>query len=280
MMSEKELPKPGDKIPIEKCDVSKLNMRYGQPFPADEDDEMLIANIAGRVRRDVKERVTELISFRPEGDGYGAYKGGRRLQAVKIAGVKELVVGKDCVVRDVTDQEAADASWTENLPFLRKQVDPITRAEKLRDRLADSGLSLRELAKRDGIAVSTYSEWESLLKLTPKMRDAVREGNILYSDAREVTRLEPGKELQDKLATVAQEQGMEAFKEELAKVPTGKSRRGAPPGIYDFIKVSWDTRYKPDMEDLEKLSKQAKAAEKELPEYAKEVLRERARSAA
>lgn len=279
-MSEKELPKPGDKIPIEKCHVSKLNMRYGQPFPADEEDEMLIANIAGRVRRDVKERVTELISFRPEGDGYGAYKGGRRLQAMKVADVKELIVGKDCLVRDVTDEEAADASWTENLEFLRKQVDPITRAEKLRDRLAFTGLSLRELARRDGVGVGTYSEWSALLKLTPKMKEVVSGGKILYTDAREVARLDLGEELQDKLAAVAQEQGMEAFKEELAKVPTGKRRRGAPPGIYEFIKVSWDTRYKPDMEDLKKLQEQAKAAEKELPEYVKEVLRERARSAA
>lgn len=278
-MAERKLPKIGDRIPIGKIHISETNMRHGQPFPQDPEDETLLANVRARMRRKEKETITELISLRPEGDGYGVYKGGRRFQAMKLAGANELVVGEDSIVRDVSDEEAADASWIENLEFLRKGVDPITRAEKLAERQAFSGLTLRQLATRDGVGVSTYSEWLTMERLSPKMKEVVRNRQILYTDGLELAKMELGTELQDKLAEVAAKEGREAFKEEVAKLPTARRKRGIPPGIYEITRITWDTRHKPDMELYEKLTKLAEAKEMKVDEYSKWILKEHVKAA-
>ena len=278
-MAKKPLPKTGDKIPVDNFHVSETNMRYGEPFGEDEEDQTLIANFRGR-RGKERERVAEPFTARPEGNDYGVYKGSRRFQAMKAVGIKEFVVGEDCIIHDVTDEEARDASWTENLEFLRKKVDPITRAQKLSERLAFSTLTLRRLAARDGVRHSTYSEWLKVLELSPKMQKVLADERIFFTDGLYLARMKLGTELQDKLAEVAETDGMEAFKKELVKVAGPGRRRGLPPGVYTILRITLDKRYKPDVELDEKLTELAKIKGMEKEKYCIEVLREHVKAAA
>ena len=268
----KEMLKVGDKIPIGKFHISETNMRIGEPFPQDEQDEMLIANV--RVRKNKKHRLAEPIQTRPEGDGYGVVAGKRKFQSLEIVGVKEIIVGYDCFVSEMTDEEAMDLSWSENSELLRKWPDPIQRAQFLSKRHARSGLTLRKFADLDGGEASTYSEWLKVLELSPKMQDALSKGDINFTDALAVARLKLGEEKEDELATVAENEGKEAFKKELVRIPTGQMKRGLRPGIYTVIRIMIDARYKPDMELDKEITKRAEAKNMKKDEYVKWFLRE------
>jgi ParB-like chromosome segregation protein Spo0J len=270
-MAEKELPKVGDRISVEKFHVSEMNMRYGETFGEDEEDQILIANV--RARRKEKETVTEPFSARPEGAGYGVYKGSRRFQAMRVAGFTHFVVGKHCLIRDVTNQEAADASWIENLSFLRKSTDPITRAKKLSERLAFSPLTLRQIALRDGVAVSTYSEWLKVLELSEEMQQVLKEQLIPFSDGLTLAKLKLGEDKQNELANLLKSEGLQAFKLELARIPTGKFKRGIPSGVWRVDRILWDKRNRREMQHYAVVEKAAKKRGFEkIPDYEKDFI--------
>ena len=249
----KELPKVGDRIPSEKFHESKCNMRYREPFGDDEEDKILIANLRAR-----RGKTAELFMARPEGDGYGVYQGRRKFLGLKAIGTKEFVVGEHCFIKDLTDEEATDASWIENLEFLRKVVEPITRAKKLAERIAFSTLTLRQLAARDGVGASTYCEWLKVLDLSPRMQQALSKGLLTFKDALMVARLKLGKDLQDELAELLETQGINAFKARLNTVIAVRGR-GLRAGIYEIERLTFDRRSKKDTYYYEVLTKAAKA---------------------
>lgn len=266
-MAKKELPKAGARIPVEKFHVSEMNVRSDAPFGQSEEDKLLISQLT-------RGKIIGPFKARPEGDGYGVYVGRRRFLAKKQVGTEEFVVGRDCLIEDVNGEEAREASLIENVELLRKEMDPITRAKALNELIAQSPTGLRGTAGRLGLSPSTLSEWLKVLELSPEMQEAVREGHLFYTDALKVARMKLGKELQSELADVAEEEGVEAFKKELARIPTGKRKRGIPKGTYIILRTTFDKRYKPDMELYKKLEELAEAKEMKIDEYSKEVLKE------
>lgn len=263
----KELPKAGTSISIKKFHVSPMNARYGEPFGEAEEDKNLIAQLKhGEIIQPMRARL--------ESDGYGVYVGGRRLQAEKAVGTKEFVVGKDVIIADVNDEDALEASWIENLRFFRKDMNPVTRAEKLNELLASSTIGLRGKAREWGIPPSTLVDWLKPLELSPGMQKAVSDGHVCYTDGLHVARMELGQELQNKLATVAETEGTEAFRKELGRVKTGRQKRGLPKDTYLILRTNFDKRYRPDMELWETINKLAEAKEMELDAFNKFVLKE------
>lgn len=264
-MAKMELPKVGDKIPIERFHVSKLNMRADEPFGDAEEDKLLIANLRyGKIVGPFKARL--------EGDNYGVYMGRRRFLAKKQLGSKQFVVGIDCLIDNVSDEEARVASLVENLDVLRKDPNPITRAHRLAEVIDASPGGLRGAAAQLGLAPSTLSEWLKVLELSPKMQKAVAEGQLMFTHALQVAKMELGKEKQDDLADVLQKDGLDAFQGELARIPTGKMKRGIPGGVYEVERVTWDKRNRKEMLYYEAVKKAAEAKNTKIPDYIKDFI--------
>lgn len=111
-MANKDLLKLGNSIPVEEFHVSPLNVRFGKPFGGSEEDQLLIANLR-------KGKIIGPFKARPEEDSYGVVVGRRRFLAKKEAGARQFVVGVDCLIEEMTDDEAREMSLIENLEALR-----------------------------------------------------------------------------------------------------------------------------------------------------------------
>lgn len=271
-MAEK-MPKTGERIPVEKFHVSKMNVRYGESFGESEKDENLIANL-------MKGKIVQAFKARPEGDGYGVIVGRRRFLAKKRIGAKHFVVGVECLIENMSDEEAREASLTENLEIFRKELDPVVRARQLSEHISLSPTGLRGAARRMGIPASTLSEWLKVLELTEKMKKNLSKGHILFTDGLQIARMKLGSELQDELAELAETEGHEAFKRELARVASGKMKRGMPKGMYIILKTTFDKRSKRDMGLYERLLSLAKRNDMKIDEYCKWALTEHIESTA
>jgi ParB/RepB/Spo0J family partition protein len=202
------LSRVGDRIDVEKFHVSKMNVRFGESFGEDQDDKNLIANLE-------EGKIVQPFKARPEAEGYGVFIGSRRFMGKKTAGVKSFVVGVDCLVEEITDEEAREASLIENL--FRKDINPIVRARKLNDIVMGRGESLRVTARRWGIPATTLCEWLSVLKLSPKMQEMASKQLLSFSDGLMVARMNLDTEKQDMLAEVLETQGIQAFKKLVKK---------------------------------------------------------------
>lgn len=261
-MSEKNLPEAGVKVSVEKFHVSKMNARADEPFGKSEEDQLLIANLR-------RSRIIGPFKARPESDGFGVYMGRRRFLAKKTIGMKHFVVGTDCIIEELNDEEAREASLIENLQILRKDMDPLTRAERLNEIISFSARSLRGTAAHLGLSPSTLSEWLKVLDLGPRMRESLRKGLISFHTGLVVAKMELGVEKQADLAEVLETEGSEAFKRELDRIPTGKMKRGIPKGVYEIDRVVWDTRNRKEMDPLKVVDKAAEKKGMKRPEYIK-----------
>jgi len=244
-MRERDLPNVGGHIPVEKFHISELNVRVGQPFGESEEDRALIDQLRWG-------KIIEPFKARPEGDGYGVVVGRRRFLAKKEIGTKFFVVGSDCLIEEMTDEEARETSLIENLKILRKELDPITRAMRLNEIVSYSPTGLRGTARRLGIPPSTLSEWLKVLELSPKMQEAVAKGLLYYTDALHLAKMKIGQIKQDELAEILEKEGVEAFKKELERLAEKKLKRGTPKGKYIILRATFDKRYPPDVEICEK----------------------------
>lgn len=257
----------GDQIPVERFHVSKLNAREGQPFGESEEDKALIEQLR-------RGKIIGPFKARPEGNSFGVYVGRRRFLGKKEIGTKFFVMGQDCIIESISEDEAREASLIENLQILRQDMDPLTRARRIADIINLNMAGLRAVARKIGIPPSTLSEWTKVLELTPKMQEAVAKGLLSYTDALMVARLKLGELRQDELAEILETQGTDAFQREIEKLIKGTSRRGAPKGKYVILRATFDKVRQEDMEICEKLRKLAEARNMKVDEYCKWVLTE------
>jgi ParB/RepB/Spo0J family partition protein len=261
----KELPRVGDRIPVERFHISEMNVRAGELFGDAEEDQQLIANLR-------RGKVVQPFKARPEGDGYGVIVGRRRFLAKKMVGTRSFVVSVDCLIEEMSDEEAREASLIENLEIFRKTMNPIARANQLGDIIAFSPSGLRGTARRLGIPASTLSEWLKVLELSPKMREAVAKGLLCYTDALMIARMKLGEVLQDELAEVLETKGLEAFRKELMDVTAGKMKRGIPKDVYKIDRIIWDKRNRTEMGYYETLMRAAEKKGMKVSEYIKDFM--------
>ena len=246
-------------IPVEKMFVSDLNVRADEEFGEAPEDEALRANVR-------KEGVKQPITVRPKGERYEVILGRRRFLSVKD-GVKEI----PCVVRDEWDaREALKASLIENWPEFQKTLDPITRAEALNRLIGMSTKDKAGVAREMRIPKSSMSEYLTVLRLGPKLKELVRRRVVPFKEAVHVARLKLGEDLQDSLAELAVGKGLDAFRSEVERLKFGK-RRGAPPGIL-VIRLTFDHRNREERSNYESLMKLGG------PKYCKSILVESLKS--
>lgn len=261
---ERELPKIGDKIPFNKFFVSKMNVRVDEEFGESPEDVALTRHLTWR-------DIVQPFIARPEGKGYGVVVGRRRFLAKKKV-TKEFVVGQDCLIKEMTDEDALDASLRENLTLFRSNLNPITRAKRLAQ-LKDSRLvSLRGLARAWRIPVSTLSDWIKPLELNQRMREVAAKDLIHFTDTLQVAKLELGNERQDELAELVEKKGYDAFKGELTRLRAGKGKRGIQADRFLLIRALYDKRYPPDVEQYETLKKVAEEKNMDIDKLVKKVI--------
>lgn len=242
-------------IPTEKIRISTLNVR-AQNYFGDEEDKELIENIGSL-------GILQPIIVRPVGDMYETDVGRRRLLSAKELGIKEI----PCIITEATEEEAMDASLSENI--FRKGVDPVTLGKAIKRRLAASDISLSEYARSIGKAKSTLSEWLRLTDLSPAMQNEVQTGNIPFRDALKVARLDLSQAEETLLADESRTGGFEAFKNALDRVTEGKEKRGAPKGLL-IIRINFGL----DSQEYTDLKQLSDEKGEELGEYCMKVLTE------
>lgn len=246
-------------IPIDKIRVSDLNIRAEDPF-GDEEDQGLVENISSL-------GILQPIIVRPIGDMYEVDVGRRRFLSARQIGLKEV----PCIVREVSDEEAMDASLSENV--FRKGVDPVTIGRAIKRRLDKGDIGLNEYARRLGKPKSTLSEYMRMVDLSSTIQNEVMSGRISFVDALKIARMELPAEEENKLAEEAMNEDPEAFKKALARVSEEREKRGAPKGLL-IVRINFG----PESQDYEALKRLADAQGIDLGDYCMKILTDHIRA--
>jgi ParB family transcriptional regulator, chromosome partitioning protein len=140
--------------------------------------------------------VVQPIVVRPGTEGrYLLILGERRCRASKLAGKTTI----PAIVRKVSDQQAAEMTVVENLQ--RQDLNCMEQAAAFGKLSRDFGLTQEQIGQRVGISRESVSNYMRLLKLPGSVMQYLQEGQLGFSEARELLKL-PDNET---MATIAQE---------------------------------------------------------------------------
>ncbi len=114
------------------------------------------------------------------GDAYEVVAGGRRLEAAKLLGRKEI----PAVIRDLDNKDAFISALVENLQ--RKDLNPLEEAQALERLRSEFNFSLDEIAQFLSKDKATVANTIRLLKLPEKIKKALKERLINRSQARTI----------------------------------------------------------------------------------------------
>jgi len=191
----------------------------------------------------------------------------RRFLSLKQKGVSSVA----CIIKEFDDDEAIDASISENV--FRKNVDPITLGRWIKKRLDDGDMSLNEYAKKIGKSKSTLSEWLRMNDLTFDIQSEVQNARIPFIYALKVARMGLSSVEEKQLALISREGGFEAFKKAVDQLSTVREKRGSPKGL-KVIRINFGK----ESSEHDKLKHLAETKGLEVSDYCLEVLKEHVRS--
>jgi ParB family transcriptional regulator, chromosome partitioning protein len=136
-----------------------------------------------------------------EGGRFVVVAGERRLRAARMAGLPSL----DCVVFPHRPRpcDATRLQLLENV--LRRDLDPIDKAEGFRLLMEQEGLQAKQLAERLHLATSTVTRSLALLALPIDLQGEIRSGMLAPAIAREVARLPEEERRREVLARIKAE---------------------------------------------------------------------------
>ena len=163
-------------IPLDHIDKNPYQTRY--LF-----DQELLEELADSIRVN---GVVQPVVVRPaEEEGrYVLILGERRCRASKMAG-KESV---PAIVRRVSEQQAAEMTVIENLQ--RQDLNCLEQAEAFRLLSKEFNLTQEEIGARVGMSRESVSNYMRLLRLPQEVLQYLANGQIGFSEAREILRLD------------------------------------------------------------------------------------------
>ncbi len=168
--------------------------------------------------------ILQPLSVRRCGLGYELIAGERRLRAAQLAGLTEI----PCIVMQMDDQESGLAAMIENLQ--RQDLDFIEEAMGISRLMSAWGMSQEQAARMLGKSQSAVANKLRILRHSPPVLEALRQGNLTERHARALLRL-PAEE--EKLRAIEEilRQGMsvartEKYIESLLKAPAPRSEQG------------------------------------------------------
>ncbi|GAB4351467.1 MAG: hypothetical protein Kow0026_08570 [Oricola sp.] len=149
-------------IPLSKLEIDSCNVRAGTDYDRDG-----LATLAATI---VEQGLKQSLLVRPgKGAKFLVTAGGRRLAAMQMAlGYEQLSADfpVPCLVREMTDAEAREASLLENIE--REQMSPVQQFKAWRA-LKDGGVSNSDIAARFGVTEKMVAQRLALADLHPKV---------------------------------------------------------------------------------------------------------------
>ena len=138
--------------------------------------------------------ILQPLSVRRVGNGYELIAGERRLRAAQMAGLTEI----PCIVMNMDDTESGVVALVENLQ--RQDLDFLEEALGISRLIQLKSLSQEQAARLLGKSQSAIANKLRLLRHSPEVLLAIREGNLTERHARALLKL-PTEE--DKLSVIA-----------------------------------------------------------------------------
>jgi len=215
---------------IAEIEVSKIE---ANPFqPRNDFDEMLLREMSDSIQ---EQGVIQPISVRKLGyDKYQLIAGERRLRASKMAGIKTIPV----FIRVANDEQMLELALIENIH--RKNLNAIEIAISYQRLIDECELTQEKLSDKVGKNRSTITNFLRLLKLSPEVQIALRDGFVTMGHARALIPLE-GEKRQTKVLKQIIGQGLNVRQvEQLIR----KMLKGSPAEGVDKNEPGIPERYK------------------------------------
>lgn len=171
-----------------------LSARVIRPNPAQPRKifrEEALAELAESIRQ---HGILQPLSVRRVGTGYELIAGERRLRAAQQAGLTEI----PCIIMTMDEKESGMAAMVENLQ--RQDLDFIEEARGISNLMEQWCFSQEQVARILGKSQSAVANKLRLLRHSPQVLAAIREGGLTERHARALLKLPTE---QDKLALIA-----------------------------------------------------------------------------
>jgi len=167
-------------MPEELKDISINEIRDPQNPMRTTTDREAVWQLAESIKR---EGLINPITVRPIAGGYEVVAGHRRLIACKLAGLASI----KCVVREVSDEQAAEIMVHENLE--RLDVDPVDEALFLGKIIGSDGTKIKGLAERLNRSVEWVEGRLAILTYPDYMIEAIKLGKLKLGVAAALARI-------------------------------------------------------------------------------------------
>ncbi len=142
--------------------------------------------------------ILQPLSVRRVGTSYELIAGERRLRAAQLAGLTEI----PCIVMSMDERESGMAAMIENLQ--RQDLDFIEEARGISYLLDKWGMSQEQVAKILGKSQSAIANKLRILRHSPQVLEALRQGNLTERHARALLKLPTEPQKLSVIATVVQ----------------------------------------------------------------------------
>ncbi len=174
--------------------------------------------------------ILQPLSVRRTDAGYELIAGERRLRAAQMAGLSEI----PCIVMTMDEKESGMAAMIENLQ--RQDLDFVEEAKGIANLLETWSMSQEQVAKILGKSQSSIANKLRILRHSPKVLEALRQGNLTERHARALLRL-PSEEQKLTVISAIVQLGLNVAKTEqyidkLLQMPPEKEKK---PNIGAFL---------------------------------------------
>ena len=160
-----------------------LPARAIQPNPA-QPRKIFAREALEELSRSISEHgILQPLSVRRVGMSYELIAGERRLRAAKLAGLTEI----PCIIMNMDDKESGITALVENLQ--RQDLDFIEEAMGISLLMSSYCLSQEQAAKLVGKSQSAVANKLRILKHSPQVLDALRQGGLTERHARALLKL-------------------------------------------------------------------------------------------
>ena len=137
--------------------------------------------------------ILQPLSVRRVGNTYELIAGERRLRAAQLAGLNDI----PCIIMNMTDKESGMAAMVENLQ--RQDLDFIEEARGISLLMESWNMSQDQAARLLGKSQSAVANKLRILRHSPKILAALRDGGLTERHARALLKLDDER---DKLAAI------------------------------------------------------------------------------
>ncbi|GMO11902.1 MAG: ParB/RepB/Spo0J family partition protein [Treponemataceae bacterium] len=213
------------------CDIAMLRPNPHQPRHEFSDESL--QELAASIK---EHGVIQPITIEDSGDGnFFIIAGERRTRAAKLAGLSHVPV----ILKSYTDIKRLEIALIENIQ--REDLNPVDEAAAYQKLMELGNLSQEDLAQRVGKKRSTVANALRLLKLPPKMLNALKSGKITSGHGRALLAIADETERETLFAQMLSG-GMTVRMAEAASA--GDMSENKAGDVFDFDAASFDTESK------------------------------------